>query len=50
MGKLPSDRVLIADFDPDWAYCHHASLAYFKGKLYASWSQAAPMRMTWASG
>jgi len=39
MGKLPSDRVLIADFDPDWAYCHHASLAYFKGKLYASWSQ-----------
>lgn len=37
-GKLPSDHLLVAPFDPGRTYCHHAGLAWFCGRLYATWS------------
>lgn len=37
-GKLPAEHVVVGPFDPDWGYVHHAGLAWFKGRLYATWS------------
>lgn len=38
MGKLESTRTIIQPYSDDWAFAHHASLAVFKGKIYAMWS------------
>jgi hypothetical protein len=32
--KIASDKVLIAPYNPDWAFSHHGAIASFKGKLY----------------
>ena len=37
-GKLPSEKVLVAPYDENLSFCHHAGLAMFKGKLYVAWS------------
>lgn len=36
--KIKSERVQVAPYDPNWAYCHHAGGIWFKGKYYVSWS------------
>ncbi len=40
LKKLPSELVLVREFDPEYTFAHHGGLAIFKGKLYASYSRA----------
>lgn len=37
-GKLPSEKITVMDFNPDWAYNHVPHIIVFKGKLIAMWS------------
>lgn len=38
MGKLESTKTVIQPYSEEWAFAHHASIAIFKGKIYAMWS------------
>ena len=38
MKKLPSETTLLYSPVKGASYCHHASIAFFKGKFYALWS------------
>ena len=38
MGKLESNRISIADFNPEWAFAHHAYIAFYKKCWYIAWS------------
>lgn len=40
MSKLPSERRVIAPPTDRGAYAHHAAVAAFRGRLYATWSSA----------
>ncbi len=36
--KIKSERSLVAEYDPDWAFAHQNGITYFKGKYYVGWS------------
>lgn len=38
MGKIPSQRALVAEFNPEWAYAHHAYIEFFNDRWYIAWS------------
>ncbi len=38
LKRIPTERVLVSDYDPAMAFKHHPGIAYFKGKLYVSFS------------
>lgn len=37
-GNIPSEKVLVAPYNEDLSFCHHAGLAMFHGELFVSWS------------
>ncbi|MBQ6830254.1 MAG: exo-alpha-sialidase [Clostridia bacterium] len=36
--KIKSERSLVAEYDPEWAFAHQNGITYFKGKYYVGWS------------
>lgn len=38
MGKIPSEKVLIAPYEENASFCHHAALAFFKDKMFVAYS------------
>lgn len=40
LRRLPSDCRTIAEPNDGWSYAHHAALAAFGGRLYATWSSS----------
>lgn len=36
--KLPVERVFLYEPEHEWTYSHHPSVAWFKGRFYALWS------------
>lgn len=38
MGKLKSERRLVSGFNSEWAFAHHAYIAFYKNKWYIAWS------------
>jgi hypothetical protein len=36
--KLPVERAILYQPDREWTYSHHASITFFKGRCYATWS------------
>ncbi|MBQ6829734.1 MAG: exo-alpha-sialidase [Clostridia bacterium] len=38
LPKIKSEKVLISDYDPEVTFKHHPGIAYYNGKIYASFS------------
>ena len=36
--KIASERFVVADYNPEYAFAHQPGFAYFKGKFYATWA------------
>lgn len=39
--KIASEKVVVSDFESENGFKHQPGFAYFKGKFYATWAQAA---------
>ena len=39
--KIASEKVIVSDFEAENGFKHQPGFAYFKGKFYAAWGQAA---------
>ena len=38
--KLDAEKIVVFDPVEEWTYCHHPSLAFFKGRFYAVFSNS----------